>query len=49
MHDGTTRNIRKPGEVGNLKFNTFNKNCNGLTSWSFENPANAYCHRWQQG
>ena len=39
-----TRNIRKPGDVGNLNFYTFNKNCNGLTSWSFEIPAYAYCH-----
>ncbi len=38
-----TRNIRKPGEVGNLKFSTFIKNCSGLTSWSFEIPASAYC------
>ncbi len=39
-----TRNIRKPGDVGNLNFCTFNKNCIGLTSWSFEIPASAYCH-----
>ena len=39
-----TRNIRKPGSVGNLNFCTFNKNYNGLTSWSFEIPASAYCH-----
>ncbi len=38
-----TRNIRKPGEVGNLKFSTFIKNFSGLTSWSFEIPASAYC------
>ncbi len=31
----TTRNIRKPGDVGKFKFCTFNKNCFGLTSWSF--------------
>ncbi len=40
----TTRNIRKPGDVGNLNFCTFNKNYSGLTSWSFEIPASAYCH-----
>jgi hypothetical protein len=39
-----THNIRKPGDVGNLNFCTFNKYCNGLTSWSFEIPASAYCH-----
>ena len=39
-----TRNIRKPGDVGNLKFCTFTQNCNGLTSRSFEIPASAYCH-----
>ena len=38
-----TRNIRKPGIVGNFKFSTFNKNFNGLISWSFEIPASAYC------
>jgi len=43
-YDGTTRNIRKPGAVGDFNFCTFNKNCNGLTSWSFEIPASAYCH-----
>ncbi len=42
----TTRNIRKPGDVGNLNFCTFIKNHNGLTSWSFEIPASAYCHRY---
>lgn len=26
---------------------TFNKLCNGLTSWSFKIPTSAYCHRWQ--
>lgn len=40
-----THNIRKPGDVGKLKFCTFNKNYSGLISWSFEIPANAYCHR----
>jgi len=39
-----TRNIRKPGDVGNLNFYTFTQNCNGLISWSFEIPASAYCH-----
>ena len=38
-----TRNIRKPGDVGKLNFCTFTQNCNGLTSWSFEIPASAYC------
>jgi len=41
----TTRNIRKPGDVGILNFCTFIKNCNGLIGWSFEIPASAYCHR----
>ena len=39
-----TRNIRKPGDVGNLNFRTFTKNSNGLISWSSEIPAYAYCH-----
>jgi len=43
-HETLTRNIRKPGVVSILKFCTFIKNCNGLISWSFENPASAYCH-----
>ena len=43
-HETLTRNIRKPGIVGNSNFCTFNKNCNGLTSRSFEIPASAYCH-----
>jgi len=38
-----TRNIRKPGDMGNLNFCTFTQNCNGLTSWNFEIPASAYC------
>lgn len=38
-----TRNIRKPGAVGNLNFCTFTQNRNGLTGWSFEIPASAYC------
>lgn len=42
----TTRNIRKPGDMGNLNYCTFTQNCNGLTGWSFEIPASAYCHRW---
>lgn len=42
-HKTLTRNIRKPGVVGILNFCTFIKNCNGLTSWSFEIPASAYC------
>jgi hypothetical protein len=44
---GTTHNIRKPGDVGNLNFCTFTQICNGLISWSFEIPAYAYCQRWQ--
>jgi len=40
----TTRNIRKPGDVGNLNFCTFTQIRNGLTGWSFEIPASAYCH-----
>jgi hypothetical protein len=43
-HENTTRNIRKPGDVGILNFCTFTQNINGLTSWSFEIPASAYCH-----
>jgi len=39
-----TRNIRKPGDVGNLNFCTFTQIRNGLTGWSFEIPASAYCH-----
>jgi hypothetical protein len=39
-----TRNIRKPGDVDDFKFCTFTQNCNGLTGWSFEIPASAYCH-----
>ncbi|MDD2636216.1 MAG: hypothetical protein PHW82_12060 [Bacteroidales bacterium] len=39
-----TRNIRKPGDVGNLNFCTFTQNLNGLISWSFKIPASAYCH-----
>jgi hypothetical protein len=44
-HQAVTRNIRKPGDVGNLNFCTFTQIRNGLTSWSFEIPASAYCHR----
>jgi len=43
-HQLPTRNIRKPGDVGNLNFCTFTQIRNGLTSWSFEIPASAYCH-----
>ncbi|MDD4149182.1 MAG: hypothetical protein PHE33_04070 [Bacteroidales bacterium] len=43
-HQQLTRNIRKPGKVGNLNFCTFTQIRNGLTSWSFEIPASAYCH-----
>ncbi len=35
--------MRKPGDVSNLNFCTFNKNCIGLTSWSFDIPDSAYC------
>jgi len=38
-----TRNIRKPGYAGNLNLCTFTQNHQGLTSWSFEIPASAYC------
>jgi hypothetical protein len=48
MHERTTRNIRKPGDVGNLNFSTFTQIRNGLISWSFEIPASAYCHRKRQ-
>ena len=44
-HETLTRNIRKPGDVDKFKLCTFTQNCNGLTSWSFEIPASAYCHR----
>ena len=42
-HETLTRNIRKPGDVGNLNFCTFTQIRNGLTGWSLENPASAYC------
>lgn len=45
MLERTTRNIRKPGDVGNLKFCTFTQNYNGLTSWNSVIPVYAYCHR----
>jgi len=35
--------MRKPGDVGNLNFCTFTQILNGLTGWSFEIPAYAYC------
>ncbi len=35
--------IRKPGDAGNLNFYTFNKNCSGMASRSFEIPTSAYC------
>jgi len=40
----TTRNIRKLGDVANLSLCTFTNNHNGLIGFSFEIPANAYCH-----
>lgn len=43
MHESTTRNIRKPGGVGNFNFSTFTQISNGLIGWSFEIPAYAYC------
>ena len=42
-HENTTRNIRKPGYVGNLYFCTFTQIYYGLISRSFEIPASAYC------
>lgn len=39
-----TCNIRKPGDVGILKFTTFIKISNGLISMSSEIPASAYYH-----
>jgi hypothetical protein len=42
-HQAVTRNIRKPGEVGNSNFCTFTQTRNGLIGWSFEIPAYAYC------
>ena len=42
-HQAVTRNIRKPGDVGNLNFCKFTQNCNGLIGWSFDTPAYAYC------
>jgi hypothetical protein len=33
-----TRNIRKPGQVGNLEFITFTQNCNGLIRKWHRNP-----------
>src|SRR5690554_1210810 len=47
-HIPTTRNIRKLGDVGILNFCTFTQIRNGLTGWSFEIPASAYCHRCAQ-
>jgi len=38
----TTRNIRKPGDLGNLNFCTFTQIRNSLIGWSFEIPASAY-------
>jgi len=32
----TTRNMRKQGIVGKLKFCTFPQNCNGLVSWNLK-------------
>jgi hypothetical protein len=43
-HENTTRNIRKPGFVGKFNICTFTQVRNGLTGWSFEIPASAYCH-----
>jgi len=43
MHESTTRNIRKPGGVGNFNFSTFTQISNDLIGWSFEIPAYAYC------
>ena len=43
-----TRNIRKPGDVSNLKFCTYTQNRNGLIGLSFEIPAYAYCKRYGQ-
>lgn len=37
-----TRNIRKPGDVGNSNFNTFTQNYSGLISLNSEIPASAY-------
>ena len=42
-HKTLTRNIRKPGDVGNLNFFTFTQIRNGLIGWSFEIPGSAYC------
>lgn len=39
-----TRNIRKPGGVGDFNFCTFIQNHNGLISMSSEIPASAYYH-----
>ena len=39
-----TRNIRKPGIVGNLNIITFTQKSNDLISRSFEIPASAYYH-----
>ena len=39
-----TRNIRKPGVVGNLNIITLTQNINGLIRRSFEIPASAYYH-----
>lgn len=46
-NESTTRNIYKPGDVGNFKLCTFNKNYNGLISRSFKMPNAQYSNCWR--
>jgi hypothetical protein len=41
----STRNIRKPGDVVNLNFKSFNKHCSGLIVKCLEIPHYAYSSR----
>jgi hypothetical protein len=43
MQEMPTRNIRKPGGVGNLKFCSITQTCSGFIRWIFEIPAYVYC------
>lgn len=40
-----TRYIKHLAGSANFKVSTFNKHRNGLTGWSSDIPASAYCHR----
>jgi|SRR5690554_164130 len=41
-----TRNIRKPGDVGNLNLCSFNENCNGFIGLKPAIALFAYTFRW---